>query len=68
MRPTGTEKVDFRKKLKIQDQKHIHQKNKLIGRIKRNKKKQKTTKKIQNLDVPLFLFLLWFTLFVFIFV
>jgi len=68
MRPTGTEKVDFSKKLKIQDQKHIHQKNKLIGRIKRNKKKQKTTKKIQNLDVPLFLFLLWFTLFVFIFV
>ena len=54
MRPTGTEKVDFSKKMKntyIQKTYSQKTKNKLTGRITRKKKRTKITK---NLDVHQF--------------
>lgn len=80
MRPTGTENVDFSKKTEKkqkQNQKQIHQTNKLTGRMTRKTKtieKQINikTKITQNLDfplflnfVPLFFLAVWFVFFLF---
>ena len=50
MRPTGTEKVDFSKKMEKKNQKHIYHKNKLTGRITRKTKKEPEKDKDKQLN------------------